>query len=399
MKLDQAGGDQFKALKNYYGSKDDAANTAYANDVLRRAGQMGDPSSAAQGREVDTNTRALRDQQQQLENVTKNYGQNGLALEANAEATRRYNALLDAGVPASDALAASIKGLAAQTASAAQQIKLTQFASDVGFDRQQLGRTSEEQSAYSRARSLVGDTSTPQAQYVIAQVQMNDALRQTKDISKDAFGGIVTDLAHGTSLANSFASALSKIGDKLISFGADKLFSGLFGSNANGAGGFLSGVLGGGSANSPLPGAQGPSLPSTGFLDGIGKIFGFATGGFTGYGGKYEPAGIVHRGEYVIDAGTVGRVGRGFFDGLRGYADGGLVAMPDMRTAPVMPVPANGNQSSKEAAPVYNSFDLRGSTLTMAEVQTAFAKAQAARDAERDRTAPERNEFARRAAF
>ena len=26
----------------------------------------------------------------------------------------------------------------------------------------------------------------------------------------------------------------------------------------------------------------------------------FATGGFTGRGGKYEPAGIVHKGEYVV---------------------------------------------------------------------------------------------------
>ncbi|STY61517.1 Phage-related minor tail protein [Mannheimia haemolytica] len=37
-----------------------------------------------------------------------------------------------------------------------------------------------------------------------------------------------------------------------------------------------------------------------GGLVGNGKGRGFATGGYTGNGGKYEPAGIVHKGEYVM---------------------------------------------------------------------------------------------------
>lgn len=52
---------------------------------------------------------------------------------------------------------------------------------------------------------------------------------------------------------------------------------------------------------------------------------GWASGGYTGAGGKHEPAGIVHRGEYVMDAATTRRFGVGFFDQLRGYAGGGLV--------------------------------------------------------------------------
>ncbi|MCR6491713.1 phage tail tape measure protein [Cellulomonas sp. P24] len=53
----------------------------------------------------------------------------------------------------------------------------------------------------------------------------------------------------------------------------------------------------------------------------------FADGGFTGMGGKYEPAGIVHRGEYVIKAEQVPRIGLARLDSLnmRGYASGGLV--------------------------------------------------------------------------
>lgn len=53
----------------------------------------------------------------------------------------------------------------------------------------------------------------------------------------------------------------------------------------------------------------------------------FATGGYTGEGGKYEPAGIVHRGEFVIPSETVRSYGPNYFAKryLPGYFDGGLV--------------------------------------------------------------------------
>jgi len=43
---------------------------------------------------------------------------------------------------------------------------------------------------------------------------------------------------------------------------------------------------------------------------------GFASGGFTGAGGRYEPAGIVHRGEYVFSAPAVNRIGLGNLDAM-----------------------------------------------------------------------------------
>ncbi|EIX2297131.1 phage tail tape measure protein [Escherichia coli] len=54
--------------------------------------------------------------------------------------------------------------------------------------------------------------------------------------------------------------------------------------------------------------------------------FHFATGGFTGTGGKYEPAGIVHRGEFVFTKEATSRVGVGnLYRLMRGYAEGGYV--------------------------------------------------------------------------
>jgi hypothetical protein len=68
----------------------------------------------------------------------------------------------------------------------------------------------------------------------------------------------------------------------------------------------------------------------TGLLGGLFKgLPGFAGGGYTGSGGRFEPAGIVHRGEYVFDAATVRRMGVRQLDdmrrGLKGYANGGFV--------------------------------------------------------------------------
>ncbi|RVN39967.1 phage tail length tape measure family protein [Sinorhizobium meliloti] len=51
-------------------------------------------------------------------------------------------------------------------------------------------------------------------------------------------------------------------------------------------------------------------------------------GGFTGTGGKYTPAGIVHKGEYVFDAAAVSRIGVPTLERLRGYANGGYVGAP-----------------------------------------------------------------------
>lgn len=66
----------------------------------------------------------------------------------------------------------------------------------------------------------------------------------------------------------------------------------------------------------------------------LGGLLGFASGGYTGDGGKFEPAGVVHRGEYVFSAETVKRLGAGNLERLhrsaqRGYATGGLVDAPE----------------------------------------------------------------------
>jgi SLT domain-containing protein len=73
-------------------------------------------------------------------------------------------------------------------------------------------------------------------------------------------------------------------------------------------------------ADIPIPGFLSPKSRS--------NPGGYASGGFTGMGGKYEPAGVVHRGEFVFPSEAVSRIGvpmLGALAGLPGYSFGGLV--------------------------------------------------------------------------
>ncbi len=95
--------------------------------------------------------------------------------------------------------------------------------------------------------------------------------------------------------------------------------------------------------------AYGGSAASTGynagFTGGYDSI-GFSSGGYTGSGGKYQPAGIVHKGEVVWSQEDVARAGGvgivemlrngliGYKEGLKGYASGGVVGgMPEISNA------------------------------------------------------------------
>ncbi|HEB0785119.1 TPA: phage tail tape measure protein [Salmonella enterica] len=80
----------------------------------------------------------------------------------------------------------------------------------------------------------------------------------------------------------------------------------------------LSGAFGGG-----YSGSTGAAISS------FASKFQFDTGGFTGFGGKYEPAGIVHRGEFVFTKEATSRIGvDNLYRMMRGYADGGYVGAP-----------------------------------------------------------------------
>ncbi|NVD41296.1 M15 family metallopeptidase [Ensifer sp. HO-A22] len=100
---------------------------------------------------------------------------------------------------------------------------------------------------------------------------------------------------------------------------------------------------GGGGGSSWLSFLSGTAFSGSKQLAASGGIGLFDKGGYTGAGGKYTPAGIVHKGEYVFDAAATSRIGVPTLERLRGYANGGLVGAPRAPRLNGRPSPANSN--------------------------------------------------------
>lgn len=73
--------------------------------------------------------------------------------------------------------------------------------------------------------------------------------------------------------------------------------------------------------------STGAGSSNNAFSGGAYDNLSFDSGGFTGDGGKYEPAGVVHKGEFVFTKEATQRIGvSNLYGMMRGYADGGVVS-------------------------------------------------------------------------
>lgn len=200
----------------------------------------------------------------------------------------------------------------------------------------------------------------------IAQEQQQ-RLAQWNSTAKEATRGFIDDLVRGESAADAFAGALSRIGDALLDDVLNSIFK--VNSAAGGGGGLFgslfSGIFGGGFASLPTTGPVPTPRPS------------FDEGGYTGDGGKYQPAGVVHKGEYVFDQAAVKAAGgpaamEAMRRNLKGYANGGAVgvsvpSLPSLKTPQAPGVVVNFN-------PV---VDNRGASVeAVARQEKALAKMQ-----------------------
>lgn len=181
-----------------------------------------------------------------------------------------------------------------------------------------------------------------------SQQSLTAASEDFRNTSKDLVSGFISDLRSGKSAAEALQGALDKVLDKVI----DIALNAAFGIGGGGGGG--------------------------GFLGGLFSLFGFAKGGYTGNGGKYEPAGIVHKGEYVFDKATTQKLGPKNLAKLAGYANGGMVG-----SAPSMPQMSPRRQSEVVTYSPSYTIDARGAD------QAAVARLERGL-AERDRTESKR---------
>jgi len=172
------------------------------------------------------------------------------------------------------------------------------------------------------------------------QDQARQSMEDWFSLAKGATRSFIDDLNEGKSAAEALGNALNQLGNHLINLGMNSLF-------------------GSGSGDFGL----------------IGKIFGFANGGYTGPGGKHQPAGIVHRGEYVFSKSATQRAGvsnlEALHRSLKGYANGGLVGF----AAPSLVKPAASAPSGFTYAP---QIDARGADVSaVARIEQVLAQDRA----------------------
>lgn len=280
---------------------------------------------------------------QQKQTLLSLYGQTTTAAEAQRAVELNLQAAHLQGIDIDSRRAALLKQLAADQAIGVTQIRASADAQNV--EAATVGMSAGKAAEYAAAQNAINEARrsgrelTPEN---ISQIEREAAAlgRATAnaDLLKSAYSGLVqgplqtmvSTIASGSSamdaLKKAGTSALTSIASKLADIAAQNLWGAAFG--GSGGGGLLGllGIGGGGSV-----GSYGQVANATGLGAGTGGLSFpmFDAGGYTGRGARLEPAGIVHKGEYVFDQASVGRAGVGFLSGLhrrlRGYADGGYV--------------------------------------------------------------------------
>ncbi|CNF22792.1 putative phage tail protein [Yersinia enterocolitica] len=140
---------------------------------------------------------------------------------------------------------------------------------------------------------------------------------------------MTTGSANVKQFATNFLTSIVDIINRLLIAQAIQAAMGWMSGGASAGAGAVSGT-----ASSASAGAMGMST----------SFRAYDVGGYTGDGGKFEPKGVVHGGEFVFTKEATNRIGiDNLYKMMRGYADGGLVSNAVTATAPMLGMQGGGN--------------------------------------------------------
>lgn len=329
----------------------------------------------------DTLKQATRSQQAQAAAIGKTTGE---AERLTARASL-LNAATRDGIPLSDENRRKIDEVAASYGRYAQSLAETALKREVLFQREQLGRNPGDAAIAAQLRGIYGDdTGSPGAKVIAEQLRLNANIRDTQALYSSLAqmgSGLIDPLVDSTrSWSDAFSDLSRQIARAALQaalFGQGP-FAAIMGTQGAGVGpggafgalisrfsGGFGSLFGGGYGASQYQAAAAAAAPGM-----YGP--GFADGGYTGHGGRLEPAGIVHRGEYVFDAASTARIGIATLEAmrgrLRGYADGGPVMPVPSPMLPALPSPAAAGPSNVEVNVMNAPADY---TATATVTQTA----------------------------
>ena len=178
---------------------------------------------------------------------------------------------------------------------------------DAGY-RQQLQAANSYYEAEDRLRSnWLSGVEKGWAEYQDSATNVYDAMKQ---VSQSTFSGLAEQL---TQLTTTGKASFKEFTTSILKMIVQVINQLIVAYTIQTAMGWISGSA------SNTPSGQSAPVPSY-------RPPGYDGGGYTGHGGKYEPAGVVHRGEFVFTKESTSRIGvNNLYRMMRGYAAGGYV--------------------------------------------------------------------------
>lgn len=291
---------------------------------------------------------------------------------------------------------AKLKELAGQLDSAQQQVAISQFTYNNGeklkameFELKLLGKTRQEQELMQynneldleAARLKIGMSAENvakldeeivrlKARRAEIQAQAEQARGSFKQGMLDGWNNIEADVSNvAGNVANITQNAFDGMADSLTQF----VMTGKadFRSFAQSILGDISKML----IKMALFNAIKQGMSFMGYSDGGLVGDSFAVGGYTGDGGKYTPAGIVHKGEYVITKEATARLGLDYLNylnyGKRGFSGGGGVAVPRV---PSISANVGGAMAQQNDVSITINIDNAGNEQSSVQAQAEQGK-------------------------
>ncbi|MBE0153255.1 phage tail tape measure protein [Serratia fonticola] len=337
-------------------------NAAIANDPYRQAADTQKKASEQLQRQIaDGEIKGAEDIARRKQDIDTAYQQ------AKAEAAQRY------AVSGTAELAGNVDPLQNIENQLAKRHALIESYATAGV----VSQNRANQLIVAADRDAMEERYQASLQLYASQGDMQKMAVDMFQATTERAGNMLTGLLTGTQtfkegMSNLFASLTQSIIQNLIDMAAQALITSSIMQTITGVMGSLGGITGGiGGAASGAAGAA--SSASTGAMGMSTSFRAYDLGGFTGPGGKYEPAGVVHKGEFVFTKEATERIGiDNLYGMMRGYADGGLVSASPVATGGSLGIrPTTASQpigvSVGSNAPIVNiTVESTGQTTTSA---------------------------------
>lgn len=214
--------------------------------------------------------------------------------------------------------------------------ELTGTTDQFNLEKERFDRLDKSQALFDAELAMAGENYALKEQAYQAHVDRMSAIENAYSVSS-----LQLQLGYGQQMASSMSSMMGAIfGEKskayAAAFAVEKAFAVAQAAIAMGQNIAQASAIGFPQNIPMIAGAMAQGAQIASIIASVAAPTGYSDGGFTGYGGKFDPAGIVHKGEVVWSQEDIKRWGGvNVVEAMRtsrppkGYSDGGLVTPQD----------------------------------------------------------------------